>query len=197
MSLEQAIIDRIFPRISHMDFNISLVLFLASRGRGCLYTKGVQGEEVESSARIVFDGLGADEIFGGYSRYKLAFKRGEQEQRLEMLFDLSRLWVRNLGRDDRVISANGKEVRFPFLSPLLVEESLKTELRFLTNFEAPKGVGDKIVLRQIARNLGLRAAEKFPKKAVQFGTGIAKMTNVQKYGSHKKAKGSNRFQKNS
>ncbi len=32
-----------------------------------------------------------------------------------MALDLDRLWHRNMGRDDRVISYNGKEARFPFL----------------------------------------------------------------------------------
>ena len=32
-----------------------------------------------------------------------------------MSLDLDRLWHRNMGRDDRAISHNGKEARFPFL----------------------------------------------------------------------------------
>lgn len=196
LSLEQKIVDLIYPRVSHMDFNIGIVLYLASRGIGYLYSNGkITTNVFKSSARIVFDGLGADEIFGGYSRYKLAAKRGKQEQRLEMLFDLSRLWVRNLGRDDRIISTNGKEARFPFLASSIIDLSLKTDLDLLTDFKLPKGVGDKIIIRKVAKNLGLDSAENLQKKAVQFGTGIAKMTNIQKYGSHKKAKGSSSFKK--
>jgi asparagine synthetase B (glutamine-hydrolysing) len=37
-----------------------------------------------------------------------------------MNFDLFRLWNRNLGRDDRAVSKNGKELRFPFLNIELV-----------------------------------------------------------------------------
>ena len=32
-----------------------------------------------------------------------------------MTLDLERIWHRNMGRDDRAISANAKEARFPFL----------------------------------------------------------------------------------
>lgn len=32
-----------------------------------------------------------------------------------MSLDLERLWHRNMGRDDRAISHNAKEARFPFL----------------------------------------------------------------------------------
>ena len=37
------------------------------------------------------------------------------------MFDLNRLWIRNLGRDDRAISDNGVEARFPFLDQKLIE----------------------------------------------------------------------------
>lgn len=42
-------------------------------------------------------------------------KGGVDGLRTEMSMDLDRLWHRNMGRDDRVISHNGKEARFPFL----------------------------------------------------------------------------------
>ena len=38
-----------------------------------------------------------------------------------MNFDLKRLWIRNLGRDDRSIASNGKECRFPFLDLKLIK----------------------------------------------------------------------------
>ncbi len=62
-------------------------------------------------------------------RYWVAFRRGcYQELYNEMKFgnklhfikDLDRIWIRNLGRDDRSISSNGKEVRFPFLDLELI-----------------------------------------------------------------------------
>lgn len=47
-------------------------------------------------------------------------RAGIEEQEREMVFDLDRLWIRNLGRDDRAISNRGKEARYPFLySPLV------------------------------------------------------------------------------
>ena len=65
----------------------------------------------------MFSGLGADEVWAGYSRYKTAVKSegGIAALKAEMSLDLDRLWHRNMGRDDRVISVNGKEARFPFL----------------------------------------------------------------------------------
>ena len=73
-------------------------------------------EWVRSTSKVVFSGLGADEVWAGYSRYKTALLKGGFEGlRTEMSLDLDRLWHRNMARDDRAISHNGKEARFPFL----------------------------------------------------------------------------------
>ena len=71
---------------------------------------------MRSTSKVVFSGLGADEVWAGYSRYKTAMLKGGYEGLCtEMSLDLDRLWHRNMGRDDRAISHNGKEARFPFL----------------------------------------------------------------------------------
>lgn len=77
---------------------------------------------MRSQSKVVFSGLGADEVWGGYSRYKTAAKKflpdseaSVRAMKQEMSLDLDRIWHRNFGRDDRMISANGKEARFPFL----------------------------------------------------------------------------------
>lgn len=108
----------IYPKTTHMDFNIASALHVASK---------------ETKAKIIFTGLGADEIFSGYSRYRIAFKRaGYEEMENEMLFDMDRLWIRNLGRDDRAIAMNAKEVRYPFMYVPLWKYLRTIELNKLT-----------------------------------------------------------------
>lgn len=63
-----------YPLESVMDLSIAAALFFASRGRGTLYPSS---EEVETSARVLISGLGADELLGGYSRHRAAFARGQ------------------------------------------------------------------------------------------------------------------------
>ena len=55
-------IKLIYPKDTHMDFNIGSCLNMITGG--------------PTDAKIFLSGLGADEIFGGYSRYWVAFRRG-------------------------------------------------------------------------------------------------------------------------
>ena len=64
--------------------------------------------------------------------------------------------MRNLSRDDRAISDNGKEIRYPFLDKNLIESVKSVDFRMLTDFYQEKGKGgEKFLLRLIAKDMGL------------------------------------------
>lgn len=124
---------------------------------------------VRSNSKIVFSGLGADEVFAGYARYKTSFERGGfPDMEREMAMDLDRLWHRNMGRDDRAISANGKEARFPFLDVKLMKylgQNVKSH--DLVDFTAFRGLGDKKLLREIAKEeFAILFASQVEKRAI-------------------------------
>jgi hypothetical protein len=53
-----------------------------------------------------------------------------------------------------------------------------------------RGLGDKKLLRRLAiEGFGLKVGGSFEKRAIQFGSKIAKQTNVIKFGSNRKANG--------
>eukprot|EP01012_Entosiphon_sulcatum_P040306 TRINITY_DN5395_c0_g1_i1.p1 TRINITY_DN5395_c0_g1~~TRINITY_DN5395_c0_g1_i1.p1 ORF type:complete len:112 (-),score=14.95 TRINITY_DN5395_c0_g1_i1:20-355(-) len=96
--------------------------------------------------------------------------------------DFARLWIRNLGRDDRVIADNGKELRLPFLAEEVLHVVRQLPLDFLCNLREGLGIGDKKLLRDVARKLGLGMCACLQKRALQFGTRIAnkKLDGAQK-----------------
>jgi hypothetical protein len=80
-------------------------------------------------------------------------------------------------------------MRYPFLDPTLAGYVRSLPLETLVDYSKPKGEGDKQLLREMALRMGLRIAAGNAKKAIQFGTGLAKESNVARYGSNRKGKG--------
>ncbi|KAH8925436.1 hypothetical protein BT69DRAFT_1216516, partial [Atractiella rhizophila] len=178
--------ELMWPSKSVMDLSIAMALYFAARGKGTIYDESTDvSTPYTSEARVLISGLGADELLGGYSRHRRAFSPSDLSHLTlggdwgslinEMQLDLDRISVRNLGRDDRVISCHGKEVRYPFLDGSVVEYLnalpiwLKCDLRF------EEGLGDKLLLRCLASQLGLVETSRARKRAIQFGSRSARM----------------------
>lgn len=93
----------------------------------------------------------------------------------QLQMDLSRIPIRNLGRDDRVVSSHGKEVRHPFLSLPFVGYVAGLPVHHKLDPRLDLGVGDKMILRLAAKQLGLVGASTRKKRAMQFGSHSARM----------------------
>lgn len=152
--------------------------------------------EYQSTCKVLILGMGADEQLAGYGRHRTTFQqRGPDSLRKELENDFSRLWKRNLGRDDRVISSNGKEARFPFLDERLIYFLKNLTLEQICDLREPLGIGDKKILRRTAQLLGLNNGSSLVKRAIQFGTriannkieGTAKLRNV-KFSNNKQCR---------
>ncbi|GAM83530.1 hypothetical protein ANO11243_015180 [Dothideomycetidae sp. 11243] len=176
----QKIIDLIYPHNTEMDLSIAAALYFAARGRGIL----IDRSPYDTTARVLLSGLGADELFGGYTRHATAHNRGGfSALQDELALDISRLGKRNLGRDDRVISHWAKEARYPFLDEHLVHWALSATLTEKCGFgqaDLVDGNGDildpaKMLLRCLAVRLKLGSVAHEKKRAIQFGARTAKM----------------------
>lgn len=185
------IITLIYPHNTEMDLSIACALYFAARGSGSVRF-GSAGATVSytSSARVLLSGLGADELFAGYTRHATAFSRkGFQGLSDELELDYQRLGKRNLGRDDRVISHWGREVRYPYLDEDFLRWALRLPLWEVCGFgqplaPAPTAVQEddeplldpsKKLLRLLCLKLGMKSAAAEKKRAIQFGARTAKM----------------------
>ncbi|KAK9484875.1 asparagine synthase-domain-containing protein [Lipomyces starkeyi] len=169
--------DLMFPKDSVMDFSIALAFFFAARGIGTMFTSPVADpvEEYSTLSRVLISGLGADELFAGYTRHGTSFARGGYDALAnELALDFGRLHERNLGRDDRVGAHWGKEFRYPYLDEEFVDFALRCPLdsKLRVRDSAKEG---KWLLRRFARVIGLYQVAEEKKRAIQFGARSAKM----------------------
>ena len=189
------------PANTYMDFNIGAALWFAASARGrCVFHRSAgdgggsdQGvpepeSDFQSRARVLLMGHGADEQLGGYGRHRTCFARGGWEGlREELRLDVRRLWKRNLGRDDRFVGDWAREARLPFLDEGVMQTLLRLPVPVLCDPTQEKGRGDKRVLRRVAERLGLQDAARREKRAIQFGTRIAQLSNSRAFGSNRQA----------
>lgn len=143
-----------------------------------------------SRARVVITGAGADEQLCGYGRHKVEWNKGGEVAVTTALRDeMTRIAIRNLGRDDRCISDHGREPRFPYLDEEVVRFLAGLPLCQIADLSQERGVGDKMVLRRAAAMLGLSGVSRLAKRAIQFGSNIAKLSNKESMGSNRRGKG--------
>ena len=195
------VISLMQPRNTEMDLSIAMALYFASRGRGNIKSnvqeeRQISDQMVDTSlytttARVLLSGLGADELFAGYTRHATAFSRNSYSGLIsELSLDITRLGSRNLGRDDRIISHWSKEARYPYLDEDLVRWTLNLPVwekcgfgeqrELATNETDHQQKHDEIepakkILRLLAKRLGMEGVAKEKKRAIQFGAKTAKM----------------------
>lgn len=186
--LSSDISDCVYPLSTILDESLGAALWFAARAQGTLNANPYNSPcrvlhffdhlfftiNFNRALQVLLMGSGADELFGGYTRHRNAFRRGSWSAlSAELHMDWQRLPGRNLARDDRVIGDRGITARSPY-----VEEDLSSLVR---NLEASQkclhtlqqGVGDKLLLRLCGHQLGLSRSCSLPKRALQFGSRVA------------------------
>ena len=115
--------------------------------------------------KVIFSGLGADELFGGYARFMES-----KNINADCLSALMQMHENDLYRDDVASMENSVELRLPFLDSELVEFALNVPEKFKINNNE-----NKIVLREIGKNIGLPEEIYTRKKlAAQYGSNFDK-----------------------
>ena len=115
----------------------------------------------EDVCKVIFSGLGSEEIFAGYERHKNSANINQ-----ECLSGLRKMYERDLYRDDVLTMDNSMELRLPFLDLELVDYALKIPGKYKI-----KGEITKYILREIAFEKGI--AKEFAqrkKTAAQYGS---------------------------
>ncbi|MEM4267544.1 MAG: diphthine--ammonia ligase [Candidatus Woesearchaeota archaeon] len=148
----EGLIKKVIPLIE--DSNVTKVGVALTLYAACELAKN-------DGIRVVFSGLGSEEIFAGYERHKLA-----KDINKECLSGLMKIYERDTYRDDVVTMHNNIELRLPFLDIALVEYALKIP----PQLKISEGE-NKVVLRELAKKIGLKEEfAKRKKRAAQYGS---------------------------
>ncbi|CCH60425.1 hypothetical protein TBLA_0C06300 [Henningerozyma blattae CBS 6284] len=160
------VIDLMYPKETEMDLSIAIAFYFASRGKGYIQTGSDKRIEYRRKGIVLFSGLGADELYGGYHKF---VNKTPRELVEELTRQINNIHDRNLNRDDKVIANNGVEVRYPFLDEHVIKYSTHD---IPINYKI-----NKLILRKLSLEmLHLDGISEEPKRAIQFGSKSAKMT---------------------
>ncbi len=119
----------------------------------------------KDGCRVVFSGLGSEEIFAGYQRH-----RETKNINQECLNGLKLMYKRDLTRDSAIAEHLGIDLMCPFLDKDLVEYSLRIPAKYKI-----RNGQQKHIIRQVGKKLGLKKefAER-KKRAAQYGSNFHK-----------------------
>ena len=119
----------------------------------------------KDGCKVIFSGLGAEELFTGYERHKNAININK-----ECLSGLRNIYERDLYRDDVMSMYHSVELRLPFLDKALANYALKIPEKYKIQENR-----EKAILRDVAINLKLpKSIAERPKKAAQYGSRFQK-----------------------
>ncbi|MFA5332912.1 MAG: diphthine--ammonia ligase [Candidatus Nanoarchaeia archaeon] len=123
----------------------------------------------EDNIKVIFSGLGSEEVFAGYKRFEKSNNIKE-----ECLYGLKQLYERDLYRDDCLTMFYNTELRLPFLDYDLINVGLSVPAELKIN-EHEK----KIILRKVAEKLGINETIYSRKKlAAQYGSKSDKILEI-------------------
>ena len=150
----QSLIQNVIQTIDDNNFikvSVAIPIYLAA-------------QKASKDCNVVFSGVGAEYLYGGYQRYRDAHDINQ-----DCLSALRSTWYNDLYRDDTVTMKHGVELRTPFLDHDLIQHSLTVPPKQKT------GENDKKILRETAKDLHLPEHIAYRKKvAAQYGSQSAK-----------------------
>ena len=126
---------------------------------------------LQNNIKILFSGLGTEELFAGYQRHEDALQNNDFEAlHKECWNGLKNMWHRDLLRDHKIAKHLGIELITPYMDLDLI----KTSMQINPMYKLDK-TNKKIILREVAEDFGMEKEFAWrSKKAAQYGSNFIK-----------------------
>ncbi|MEJ2079219.1 MAG: asparagine synthase-related protein, partial [Acidobacteriota bacterium] len=126
----------------------------------------------ENGERVLLNGQGADELFGGYPWYSVIVGREGYGSFLDHSWeDTCLLYKECLEREDKISMAHSIELRVPFLDPEVVEAAFAIAPQL--KIQSPEDTFRKWIHRSYSESIGIPSNVAFrPKEAAQHGANV-------------------------
>ncbi len=115
--------------------------------------------------KYIIGGQGSDELFAGYSKY---IGMSDEELSRAMKSDMGKLITSTIPHETRVANHFGKTLLYPYIDPVV---TMQVGAMDISDLKPKDADSRKILLKQIARNLGYPFIAEKRKKAAQYGSG--------------------------
>jgi asparagine synthase (glutamine-hydrolysing) len=115
--------------------------------------------------RYIIGGQGSDELFAGYTKY---VNMPEDELVRAMKSDMGKLITSTIPHETKVANHFGKTLLYPYIDPIVTMQVGAMDIADLKPADADSR---KMLLKQVARNLGYPFIAEKRKKAAQYGSG--------------------------
>ncbi len=110
--------------------------------------------------KIMFSGLGSEELFAGYERHTKA-----KNVNKECFNGLLNMYERDISRDLAIAKEQNIQLKLPFLDEKLIDYALKIPAEFKLSIAQ-----NKLIFREVAEQLGLKEFAWRKKRAAQYGS---------------------------
>lgn len=128
----------------------------------------------EDGFNIAVSGQGADELFGGYTKYLKNYIKLNSKTQDILYDDIKNSYHVNLERDNAITNFNNISLKAPFMDKTMINLAMKIPIKYKI-----KSNDDQIrkhILRDVAIELGVpEFIAMRPKKAAQYGSGVHKL----------------------
>jgi asparagine synthetase B (glutamine-hydrolysing) len=131
---------------------------------------------MKNNIKILFSGLGTEELFAGYQRHEESLQDNNFEAlHKECWNGLKQMWQRDLLRDYKISKSYGIDLNTPFMDLEVIKTAMSISPIYKLNKDYSKPGQDidnkKIILREIAEDFGLDKEFAWRrKKAAQYGS---------------------------